>query len=210
MTSAHRILVPLFLVLSVLSLPACALSGGAIEGQVLEEGTNKPVAQAIVTVKWVGSVSKFVDSQSVCVHVETAHTDEQGRYRTPAWSAASTVGPAILVSRLIPVFTAYKPAYRQAEKETDFPLYLKPFTGGREERLEYLKKTSRATGCHAAGESEKNLLPLRNALYEEAQQLTETKDDKKVLEDLLYSKEIVEFGYDAAQKRHLERLGAQK
>jgi len=210
MNVTPRILLPFFLALNVLSLPACALSGGAIEGQVLEEGANKPVAQAIVVVKWVGSVSKFVDSQGVCVHVETAITDHEGRYHTPSWSASSTVGPEILVSRLIPVFTAYKPGYKQVEKETDFPLYLKPFTGERGERLEYLKRTSRVTGCHSAGESEKNLLPLRNALYQEALQLVQTKDDQKVLEDLLYSKEIAEFGYDAAQKRHLERLGAQK
>ena len=208
MNVTPRIRLPFFLALSVLSLPACALSGGAIEGQVLEEGTHKPVAEALVVVKWVGSVSKFVDSQSVCVHVESAVTDNEGRYRTPSWSAPSTVGPEILVSRLIPVFTAYKPATRQVEKETDFPLYLKPFTGGRGERIKYLSRLSGVARCGESGDSKKNLLPLYRALLDEAKSIANTTvEEKKTVEFLLYELEIVELGYEQATKRHLVRPG---
>jgi len=40
--------------LLAIPLTACALSGEAIEGRVLEEGTNKPIPGAIVVVRWIG------------------------------------------------------------------------------------------------------------------------------------------------------------
>lgn len=194
-----------------LPLTACAtLFGEAIEGTVFEEGTNKPIAGAIVIVRWAGVIPTLGHASSACVHVESATTDAAGRYRTPAWRAPSTVGPAPLVQMNIgPGAYAHKPGYAYVDTQGE-TVYLKPFAGGRGERLEYLLRVSRTTGCHAAGVSEKNLLPLRKALYEEARQIAQTREEKKILEDLLYSMEVAELGYETAQKRHLERLGARK
>lgn len=184
---------------------ACAFSGNVIEGQVLEVGTNKPLAGAIVIARWDKTYSSLVDTTTVCIHVESAVTDEQGRFRLPTWRGkAPSWGTDV-----------HKPGYERSSEHHgtrtgEYDYVLKPHAGTREERLKYLLKINRTTGCNSASESEKNLFPLRKAVYEEAEQLTKTSEDRKTLEDLLYSKEIIELGYEAAQKRHLKRLETQK
>lgn len=170
MNNSPRILLA-FMVFTVLPLTACALSEGPVEGRVLEEGTGKPIPNAIVIIRWQGYVSSLADTQDVCVHVDTAMTDEQGKYRFPMWSKSSKVGPVFDVK---PIVTAYKPDYELSQEYFDKQTYrkniypLKLFTGTREQRLEYLERIARSSGCHAAGESEKNLYPLYEALYYEA------------------------------------------
>ncbi|MGH8766817.1 MAG: carboxypeptidase-like regulatory domain-containing protein, partial [Burkholderiales bacterium] len=76
----------MLMVLNLLPLTACALSGGPVVGQVVEEGTHKPIPGAIVVVRWRGDLPGFADSRTVCYHVASTVTDEAGRYRIPAWS----------------------------------------------------------------------------------------------------------------------------
>lgn len=246
----------IFLWLTVLlPLSACALSGGSIDGKVVEEGTNKPIPNAIVVVQWVGNLWAVVESQTVCVHALTTTTDAQGRFHFPAWAKASTIGP---VTGVEPSITVYYPGYTlvrltpppSSERFSShgyplepYPLglfgikpttlHLAPFTGARRERLEYLQKLSSATGCYSGGESEKSLLALRTALYDEARQLArpgadqkiierhgtdETiimpfpheKTDQEIIESLRYEMEIIEYGYETAERRHLQRLGAER
>src|SRR3989344_5915493 len=144
----------------LLPLSACALSGDAIEGQVLEEGTNKPIPEAIVIARWSGTAFSFVESPSVCVHVLTTTTDAEGKYRFPAWRKDS---PLKGVRDVHPIITAHKPgyeaylppgyAYTEAFKQN--VRYLQPSTGTREERLKYLERVFGSTGCGAPDESAK-------------------------------------------------------
>ena len=62
------------------------LSSCAMEGQVLEEGTNKPLAGAIVIATWHGSTLNPVHSTSTCFHLETATTDKNGKFKMPSFS----------------------------------------------------------------------------------------------------------------------------
>lgn len=189
------------LLLTTLSLPACAsTSGEPLEGRVLEYGTDKPILNVIVVGRW----QKGYLHSTACVHAETTTTDQQGRFRLPRYKGKTAHNVDV-----------YAPGYEhfliQGREGADYTRrYMKPFVGGMRERLEYLTKVRRTTGCHSAGRSERNLLPLREAIYVEAKQLAQSKDDQQTLEDFLYSKEMIEFGYETAQKRHLERLGAQK
>ena len=180
----------------LLPLTACALSGQAIQGHVLEEGTHKPIPGAIVIVRWVGSVSKIVDAQNVCVHVESTLTDAQGRYHTPAWSAPSTVGPSFMVSDLEPSMTAYHPGYTFAtipsEKDT---VWLKPFVGSRGERLKYLESFT-GMQCGKREDYAKQLIPLYRAIYEEARRIAETQEDKHAVNNRLRDLEEMELGYE--------------
>lgn len=64
-----------------LTLPSCAM-----EGQVLEEGTNKPLAGVIVIATWHGSKLNPVHSISTCFHLETATTDKNGKFKMPSFS----------------------------------------------------------------------------------------------------------------------------
>lgn len=191
----------------VLPLSACAtLYGAATEGQVLEEGTNRSIPGAIVIVRWVGVVPAPGHASSSCVHLENAITDKEGRYRTPAWNAPSTVGPAPLMqTRIAPGAYAYKPGYEYVDTRGE-TVYLKPFVGTRGGRFKYLERTY-GTGCGATDGSEKNSIPLLKAQYEEAQALAQTPEEKRMLEFFLYALEKLELGFEQAEKRHLERVG---
>ena len=201
--------------LLLLPLTACGGAklpppGRPIEGKILEAGSNKPIPGAIVIVRWQGSYSQIVDTQTVCYHVETVTTDEQGRYRTPAWKPTDlgphfTSGPYLI--------DAYKAGY-----ERDWPLgfdrseefkqniyYLKAFKGTREERVEHLRRLSEATECPDAGTSKKNSLSFEEAIYNEARATAVTDRDKKTVEILLFGIESEKFGSMEALKRMDER-----
>jgi hypothetical protein len=181
-----------------------------VEGKVLEAETNKPVADALVVTRWQGTYSAIAETKTVCYYVETTTTDPEGRYKIPAWSAKSK-GPFFSPEAM--GLTAHKPGY-----ETYLPLgyarteayrknirYLKPFTGGREERLKYLERTLTATSCGSQDESDKNLILLRKALYEEANRIAVTKEDKMTVINLLQAVESLELGSDKSWENWRER-----
>ena len=184
--------------LLTLPLSACALSGGSVEGRVLEEGTDKPIAGAIVVVRWQGYVTSLVDSHGVCVHVDSVVSDSEGRYKLSRWSKPSKVGP---VFDLEPAVEVYKVGYGRPRtpSQKDEIVHLVPFKGGSRARLEMLWSIGQE--CASAGESEKSWIPLRRALYEEAKGLVQSPDDAKTVRAMLYRLEILEIGYDAATKK---------
>jgi uncharacterized GH25 family protein len=117
------------LLLSMLSLPACAatLSGKPIEGQVLEQGSNKPIPDAIVIARWQGTVGNIATSSRVCYHVLSAVTDADGRYHFSAWKKDSTYGR---IADQSVTFDAYKAGYEWADRdEKTNTVYVKPFGG---------------------------------------------------------------------------------
>lgn len=176
----NRLLPALISLLLLLPLTACGLSSGSISGKVLEEGTGKPISGAIVVVRWKGYVSAIVDAQTVCVYVESATTDERGKYRVGGWSKSSTMGPVFDVK---PVVSAYKVGYGlpSVPAQKDEEVYLALFKGARGERLKYLMRMLSATSCPSAGSSSKNLYPMYKAMYEEAKLISVTAEDSKAV-----------------------------
>jgi hypothetical protein len=137
-----------------LLLQACRVTGDAIDGQVLEDGTNKPVPEAWVAARWTCTGGH---THTVCYHVMVTATDKEGRYHFPAWSKEGNnycVNDDSFVH-----FDVYKPGYaktpgprRYSNSVTPQPprktsarsgtaldkreiLYVKPLDGTREERL---------------------------------------------------------------------------
>lgn len=209
-TLQQGLLLSVFAVL-LFPLTACALSGKALEGQVLEESTKKPIPDAIVVAHWIGTAFSFVESPTVCVHVMVTTTDAEGKYHFPFWHKES---PITGVRDVHEVITAYKsgyeaylpPGYGRTEEYRKNIRYLKPFTSGREERLRYLERVEQSTRvCRSPEAGEKNLLPFYQALYEEAKSLAETKKDLKVVDGFLAGIEIIELGYKEGMRRAIER-----
>jgi hypothetical protein len=184
----------LFVLLLTLGLPlsACAasVSGGPLDGQVLEEGTNQPLPGAIVVVRWQGNVGGPVESSTTCYHVETATTDNQGRFHIHAWKTTEAAlglhpswfdrlffGPTIRDREILK--SAYHPGYTfgtvPSEKDT---VWLKPFTGGRGERFKYLDRVISNTSC-GDKDTYKNLYRITYAVYEEAKAIAQTEDEKR-------------------------------
>lgn len=192
--------------LAFLPLPACATAPTpAIEGKVIEEGTNKPIPGAIVVARWQESRSGIFDSQTVCVHVESATTDEQGRYHLPRYKGKE------------PTHTdSYKAGYERSPQYSATQAFrthtdiLKPSHSSPGERLDYLVRLSGATRCGEAGKSEQRLLPLKRALYAEASAIGTTAEDAAKVETLLFGLESLELGSMEALNRMTERRKSKK
>lgn len=180
------------LLLMILTVSACNLSGQVIDGKVLDANTGQPIAGAIVVAQWEGYVSiGFGDSQTACFHVLGTTTDENGNYHLPAWKKDYD---GKRIQRQTAYITVHSPGYRRSSKRLTGVRYLAPFTGSTQDRLKYLKGLERGTRCigAAVGHSEKNLLPLRQSLYEEARNIAVTEENKKIVKSLRHQMEALE------------------
>lgn len=199
MSNAAKFLLPLLL---GLSLPACGLSGGPIDGAVLEEGTSKPIPGAIVVVQWMHQQGY---SGTVCYRVESAVTDETGRFHIPRWSDPSDhralSNPWVSID-------FYSTTFERAG-QTENTIYVRRVAEGAQQRLEELQRLNGAIRCGDAGTSNKNLLPIRRALLAEARALTGAEYDPAI-EPFLFQLEILELGYEAAEARQVKRLKGER
>lgn len=207
----------LLIVTLCLPLQARALSGDAIEGKVLEEGTHKPIPEAIIVVRWSGHLASFAHGKTVCYHALSALTDENGVYHIPAWKKKITevwqknVRPeTVIITVHKPGYEEYRPpGYVRTEAFKQNIRYLKPFTGGREERLAHLKRVDESTRCNVESEQQKIRYPLIKALYEEAKAIAVTKQDIRTVNSLLYMVESMNLGEEKAFQNMSERRKAE-
>lgn len=168
--------------LAILFLTACVLSSCAVSGKVVEDGTNKPIAGAFVAALWEGIVSVPGHAHQVCVHIEGAITDANGKYKFDRWSKSSSG----FVSDLEPDVTSYKagygwPDHTSQKREVEL---LTPFRGTKEDRLKFLLRVVSATRCASAGSSSKNIYPMYKAIYEEAKSIAVTAEDWQTVDIL--------------------------
>lgn len=214
MSILRNVLLSLIMLSGLSPLTACALSGEAIEGKVLEEGINKPIPEAIVVARWSGHLATFAHGKTVCYHVLSTTTDENGAYRFPAWKKKITedwqknVRPeTVIITVHKPGYEEYRaPGYVRSEVFKRNIRYLKPFTGTGKERFKYLERVFGSTGCGTNDGSNKNSIPFMKALYDEAKSIAQTQEEKRMLEFFLYAIEKLEIGFERAEKRHLERV----
>jgi len=155
------------------------LSGKAIEGRVVEKGTNKPIPGAIVVVTWSSDIvpTGFTahNAPTICYHAETATTDDAGRYHIAAWKSRRTFR---VRANAIILPTAYKPGYASRPDVTT-TITMAPFVGTLEERL---KTYDPFPSCDFGGPSQRNLFPMLKAVYEETRQLAQTKQEQAWVE----------------------------
>ena len=193
-----------------LLLQACRLSGGPIDGQVLEERTDRPIPDAFVIARWTCQAGQ--DSGMVCYHVLVTATDKEGRYHFPEWSKE---GKNYCVANQYVYLSAYKPGYAESyvsseKKETR---HLKQFTGTKEERLKSIGQGGDLR-CGSPEEYRPVAEPLLRATYEEAKSIATTGKDLEILDDYLTAWEEMKFGSKTAhqrrEQRRLERLKEKK
>lgn len=196
---ATLLFVGLALMLAPLAGCAATLSSDPIKGQVIEAGTGKPIPGAIVVVLWKGSIGAIGHGSTVCYHVETATTDEQGRYQTPAWKKPSPYGD---IAHQQWMAMAYKPGYEMAGGRKG-EVVLKVFAGTKVERMEFVSRA--AVSCSHERAIEINLLPLYKALYEEARSLAVTREEKLKALYRLRDIERLELGSDKAWEKFRQR-----
>jgi hypothetical protein len=203
---------PLTLVLCILLLPltACATEPPAKVGRVLEAGTNKPIAGAIVLARWKGFMPAPGHGSTLCYHVESTVTNAEGVYRISAWH--EDLQHAILQDKTIYI-DAYKSGYVRSPEFYKQQSYrqgielMEGFKGTREERLKYLERLEQSIRvCRSPEAGERNLLPFYRALHAEADSIALTPNEWRIVDGFLTDIDIIELGYKEGLKRGIERV----
>lgn len=172
------------------TLPGCDTdpgysSGKELRGVIVNAETGEPIPDAIVVAKWITSSGTAGGSELVCFHVGTATANAAGEYYMPAWRQKSPFSAKYERDIFVYAYKAgYRWQYRFPPEEGYITQYitdkLVPFHGTAKERLEYLDYVGRNLLCFSGGESKKALLPLQNALLEEARSLAQSESDPVV------------------------------
>ncbi len=177
-------------ILLPLAVEVIASSGDPSDGQVLEYGTRKPIAGAIVVALWKGAYHTPWQSSTVCAHVESATTDEAGRYHIQGWHEmprAFNFTTGGRTSEFIPYKAGYEEYMGFANydvKSQDFKQnvrFMVPFKGTSGGRMESLTRTIRSVDCFDANQSLKNLYGMYKSIYEEAKPLATNQKDQETL-----------------------------
>ena len=196
-----KLLLGLWFALLLLTQTAYALSSWPINGQVLDEETGKPIADAIVVVTWQGDRWQVVQSSTTCYHVETARTDAEGKYHIPAWSSPWKVENLTVFNREV-YADAYKPGYTWPVNLSNNPerVLLRSFKGTSKQRLEYLLNQI-GKECGSRSDYAPKLVLLYKALYDEDKSIAVTLEDKEKVAGIHYSLDILDIGYEQAPEK---------
>jgi hypothetical protein len=186
----------------VIAIIACAiaLETWAERGQVLEEGTKRPIAGVYVIAEWRGNIPNPAQPHSVCYHAEVAVTGSDGRYLVPAFSG--NLNPAI-VERRFSIYL-YKPGYRESpiEMEKERIKFMSARTGQRDEQFGQIARLRLGRQCD---EEQKRFLPARKAQGSELDGLAETARQRDLVDGLLFGVDELEFGESVAEDRQKQR-----
>ncbi|MDH4191280.1 MAG: hypothetical protein OEW21_13900 [Betaproteobacteria bacterium] len=162
-------------------LSACVgISGGPVSGRVLEEDSGKPIAGAIVVVRWFGVVGGMGHGGKVCYHVAATLSRDDGSYLVPEWYERENRYGWGMGHREYYVI-AYKAGYgwpRQPSQDQEISL-LAPFKGTVEERFKYFDSVTSNTRCSHHAEIRKHLYWPWMTLYEEASGIAVTAEQKR-------------------------------
>jgi len=179
---SNKRMVALTLLVSLpLLIHACALSGGPIDGQVLDETTGKPVPGTIVAASWTADYTNiFAGGASVCYHVDTARADTNGRFHINEFRLPSRLSDLRAAPR-DPILEAYKPGYDRPvsipKREGD--VYVRPFVGTVAQYRKHLSDVTRGNNCAGGGDSRRNLYRLLVPILEEYVATAKTDEEKQ-------------------------------
>lgn len=184
-----------------------AVAGGAwaqpvIEGRVLEQGSDAPLANVVVTVIWAGSTG----GEGSCLHSAAALTDANGYYRIPEWRHRARMGR---FPRIEPVVSAYLAGYVQTSTQGR-TLYLAPDPANNTDRLATLNRWRGVAECADAPAGHRRPSPLPSALLEEAKTLVDGNTEPEKLEPFRRAVESQRYGKAEAKRRHEKRMGKAK
>jgi hypothetical protein len=211
MTRSEKTPWVLLLLASSMLLTACSTGQYSttvqpVEGVITHYETGEPIPDVFVVARWTGTSGGLGHSGgAICFHVEVTKTDGAGRYYIPVPEIrpeyASYRRPRILI-------TAYKPGYREPYWENDVPAPPDRLIKSSEysiARIDYLGDVLKDTDCRQANGGEKNLLAIRQAIYQEVKSMENYISDKSLISWYLMQVEQLEYGYDSAADRHNER-----
>jgi hypothetical protein len=200
-------------------LAGCISTGGYIKGQVLDADTGEPISNANVAIIWEGDAFAFVETQSVDMRADVTLTDANGKFRFWPWVQWDGILPLsdVHYSNIIVYKTGYFDMryYDLLHKNTirgriGEPHLLRRYEKGDISRREYMDYLLQVSSWASCGTDQANLVPIKRAVYTEAERFAKTNDEKEIADTILSGPESYEFGYDEADKRRHARESAKE
>lgn len=192
-----------------------------MHGKVVERGAGKPVSDAYVVVRWIGSFPvAWVDAQTSCFHVYVTRSDKNGVFTVPIWH--NETESARSGQQFVRVH-AYKPGYYEAEEMADARLnevssktrivedlgryLLAPLTPhmSDNEQMDRLLRLHGNMSCGAVDNSDVSLIEVYRLMEKQAGALHFAQNYSSILDELRYRREILELGHEEATTRYMER-----
>lgn len=209
---------------SGLSLPGKShLSGGPYEGLV-RDVEGRPVADALVLVKWMGTTPSMHSSRALCYYLALTRTRPDGRFHVPAWNVATPEkgrDPTWLrhVDPLHVEEMVYKSTYvddiGRGRARDPMSIRLGPAAAAPDDRAEHLYELMGRSTCE--GDSPKKALPWAKALAEEGRWLigedrsaSLSTNARRQISALIFNEDFLTFGDDEARRRLGERMRTEK
>ena len=184
------------MLLGIVSFCSCAE-----QGTIVDQATGRPLEGVVVVASFYGNAFNPVQPHTLCYHVDVAVSDAQGRFNIDRWSG--DFRPWITNRRR--GLSLFKAGYRTspAWKPDTSPVLMLKFEGTVEERFRgKLFLPIAGSDCDGAGNK---LLPLAQAMLEEASQLGVTTEQRMVASLLLFEVESITLGHEVALKNAQER-----
>ena len=186
MNNLSKLIVEFSLFLLVTTfVTGCGIVNLPFTGQVTDAETGEPIEGAIIVALWTGNAG-LIGARSICYHVESAISDENGGFRIPGW--VGTEG--FWAARRSATTYAYKRGYEEASVSKVYKnnikymdeIKMKKFTGSNAEWFKYLNRLVSRTFCLEAGVSQRALFKFYKAIYEDYKASAKTTDEVKTID----------------------------
>ena len=161
-------------------------------GTVLYKDIEKPVPNAMIAAVWRGENAEQEGNPTICYHVKTAKTGNDGYFLIPGWREYFKFSHLREKDVFIIV---YKPGFwsetilQSAPTVSKNTYYIEPVSDDNRQtstknRLKYLQKLVGLTGCNVESADRSKLMPLYDSILAEAKKIAETPMEKKIVESL--------------------------
>lgn len=165
--------------------------GERVAGHVVDAESNQAIAGAHVALLWESPIEPHGftahNSRDICFHAAATITDAQGHFAIPPWkewtrySVESHDPIAIVYARgyaprqIVMYEGPFQPPIERANERFELPR----FSGSVDERLNVMWWGKANHACSYGGESQKSLVPMLRAMYEEARQIALTEAQRQ-------------------------------
>jgi hypothetical protein len=181
-----------------------AESGCADTVEVIDAATKSPIADVYIVTRWEAAAFQGVQSQHRCFKVDVTRTDANGKFSSPAFSG--NVDPLLHDRKRSLWF--YKRGYRSAyDTPTGMTIHeIAPDSSSGLTRLRYLALARNKMNCGTAQQQKEVMLPLYEALYQEAREIGTTAEELAYVNDALFVVENLTTGNEeVAMQRYRQR-----
>jgi len=171
-----------------------------LSGSISMKDTGQGVPQVIVTAIWL---QRGAWGTTRCLHVESAITDPSGRYTMTGWGTpwpSSGKQTKNVELRIEPYAEGL-----ETVSGNKGDMNLVKFRADRKARLDYLGRFANRVSCEVPAEEQK-LLPVLEAVRDEAAKLTVDVDDKMLFAAIQRSVDDIRLGRKESDRLYRQRL----